>query len=76
MKNKLPDLPASNDKEFWEDAEVMHHQPVYQKLCKTHFYTQNGNAASCTQCPFGVILPGYMRVFQGKLIDLRDLSEK
>lgn len=70
---KLDDLPASTD-EYWEGAEATYNHPVRIDLCGTHDYLQQGNTAMCTRCPYGTILPGYMRVLNGKIIDLRDFT--
>jgi len=81
MAHKLPYLPATEDKEFWEDAEVQHHTPVRVNLCSTHTrenwtthtgYVWNADGSiSCQHCPWGTKLAGYYRVQNGCVIDLR-----
>ena len=74
MSNKLNPLPPSSDTEFWQEAEVLHSAPVKIPICVEHEYVQKGSAASCTHCPYGTLLPGYMRVHEGKIVDLRALT--
>lgn len=77
---KLNNLPKSDD-EFWEDAEKYVGNPVKIQICDTHGknwkdhvgYKDNYDGTiSCKFCPWGCRLPGYMRVYEGKVFDLRD----
>lgn len=72
-RNKPDALPGSAD-DLWEGAEQMRHDPVKVDFCNQneHHFLQNGNAAECSKCPYGTLLPGYMRVLGGKIIDLRN----
>lgn len=71
--NKPKDLPGPSD-DVWEGAEQMKFEPVKLPLCPNgdHFLQQNGNAAECQKCGYGTLLPGYLRVLGGKIIDLRN----
>ncbi len=79
---KLPDLPKSEDKEYWgEGAEhyVSKASPV--TICPTHskdnwvdhvgYMDNHDGTASCKYCNWGFRVPGYMRVYEGKVFDLR-----
>lgn len=73
-EQKIPSLPASND-EYWEDAEKYSGKPVRVKICKKHFYIDNHDGTvTCKFCPWGTKLPGYMRLLNNKLIDLRSFK--
>lgn len=79
---KLDPLPKSNDKEFWEESSEKYvSSPVVIPICKTHGkhwkshvgYISNGDGtASCTKCNWGFIVPGYLRIYEGKVVDLRE----
>lgn len=74
MTDKPIDLPSS-DHEYWEGAKTTQYAPKQIPLCDTHDYVSDNNGyATCTQCPYGVRLPGYMKVREGKIIDLRNSS--
>lgn len=80
MSAKLPDLPR-NDDEYWEDAVISRHQPKSVKLCPDHgrktwdkhdgYIDNKDGTITCMYCPWGTKIPGYMRVMDGKIIDLR-----
>lgn len=78
---KLNDLPSS-DKDFWE-GEKYSATPRAIEMCSTHgrgdlshggFIDNHDGTVSCRFCPFGAILPGYMRVHEGRVVDLRELG--
>lgn len=77
MKDLRP-LPKSDD-EYWEGAEKHTSQPVISNVCPTHKnfmehegYIDNGDGtASCIYCSWGFRLPGYLRIKDGKVFDLR-----
>lgn len=83
MSVKLPDLPTSDD-EYWEGSNTSRHSPRQIKLCSDHGrktwdkhegYINNGDGTiSCDRCPFGTKIPGYLRVLNGKIVDLRRVS--
>ena len=85
MSVRIPDLPGSDD-EYWEDANKSHYQPKQVKMCSDHGkkvwdkhdgYINNGDGTiSCTDCPWGTKIPGYYRVLDGKIIDLRRVSNQ
>lgn len=60
MKSKLDDLPSSDDKDFWLDAEVHKIEPHSQTDEGGHFLIRvAGNQAQCTKCHWGFYLdPG------------------
>lgn len=78
---KPMDLPASNDKEFWE-GETNLHTPKPITICATHtsrkwmtqkYIDNHDGTVSCIKCPWGTTLPGFMKVNNGKILDLRHL---
>ena len=72
---KLNELPPSSDDEFWYDSDVQHHKAVKIKICKKHSYIDNRDGTiSCKFCPWGTKLPGYMRLYEGKIVDLRSFN--
>ena len=76
MSVKLPDLPKSDD-EYWEGANTSSYTARKVKLCDVHEYIDNKDGTtSCTNCPFGVRLPGYLKIHDGKIIDLRRKTSK
>jgi hypothetical protein len=79
MKN-IPQLPKSDD-EYFDGAEKYTSSNVKIKLCQTHGknwmkhvgYVDNGDGTgSCQFCSWGFIIPGFMRIHEGKVYDLRD----
>lgn len=47
-------------------------QPIEMCAPKSHEYVgHNDGTVTCSKCPWGTRLPGYMRVLGGKIIDLR-----
>lgn len=80
-KSKHKPLPASDDEEFWEDAEKHAPKPVGIDLCPNHqpsnwkehtdYIDNKDGSISCMICPWGTMLPGFYRVHKGKIIDLR-----
>jgi len=78
---KIPELPK-NDDDYWDGAETSLNTPKNIGICNTHFkkwhkhdgYIDNyDGTVSCKFCPWGAVLPGYMRVLDEKIIDLREL---
>lgn len=77
---KIPELPKS-DEDYWDGAEKQLNKPKKIDICESHIkwlrhegYRDNGDGTiSCKFCPWGTILPGYMRVYKGKIVDLRKL---
>lgn len=76
---KLRELPRSDDRDFW-DGEKIISNPVKVPICSTHgknwqdhnSYKDNHNGTiSCQFCGWGCFLPGYMKVHDGKVYDLR-----
>lgn len=82
MSRKLKDLPASNEDHYlWEDAEKYQQNNTKPfNICATHSkenwtthigYIQNKNEVTCKFCSWGTVIPGYMRVINEKIVDLR-----
>jgi hypothetical protein len=80
---KLEELPKSEDKEFWGgDAESYISQVKPIPICKTHskknwtkhigYIDNRDGTASCKICGWGFRIPGYMRILNEKVFDLRD----
>lgn len=60
-KKKLDDLPPSENKEFWGDAEIHTGITPHSELSEDghHFIRVAGNEAQCTKCHWGFYLdPG------------------
>ena len=85
MKSKLPDLPQSEDK-YWEGAETYRFNPIPVNICSTHgktnwqehtsYLDNHDGTVSCKFCSFGAKIPGYMKVIEGRIVDLRNLSKR
>lgn len=83
MSARLPDLPTSDD-EYWEGAVTSRHTPKSVKLCPDHgrktwdkhdgYIDNKDGTISCMYCPWGSPIPGYMKIMNGKVIDLRRVS--
>lgn len=83
MSVRLPDLPTSDD-EYWEGANTSRHTARSVKMCPDHgkkvwekhigYINNNDGTISCTDCPWGTKIPGYYKVLDGKIIDLRRVS--
>lgn len=82
----LDDLPASNDDEFWLDGERHHATPIKLPICETHgsdnwashrgYIDNKDGTISCKFCPWGTRIPGWYRVVDEHIVDLRDLSRR
>lgn len=79
---RLNDLPPSDD-EFWEgDRTSYKARPV--KICKTHGrrwmkhkgYIDNHGEVTCKWCPWGTTMPGYLKVINGRIVDLRSINRE
>ena len=74
--NKISPLPKSDDYIF-EGGEHYTSIPIPLPLCdhrdymKGTYIDNNGGTASCTKCSWGFRVPGYMRILDGKVFDLR-----
>ncbi len=83
-QRKIPNLPSSKDEksDFWDDAELYTNKPVSIEICQDHtkadwfkhdgYASDNNGGIICTKCPWGTKLPGYMRLLNGKIVDLRN----
>lgn len=67
-------------KESKDDSYSEIHTPTPIGICDTHSrknwmnhdaYIQEGSTAVCEHCGWGSKLPGYMRVVDGHIVDLR-----
>ena len=82
MTTKLNDLPKSEEVEYWGDeAEKYISQSKPLPVCSTHgknwkehigYIDNRDGTASCKFCGWGFRIPGYMRVHNEKVFDLRD----
>lgn len=76
----LNDLPPSEDK-FWEGQKYSH-KPIPVKVCGTHGkkwmthtgYIDNHGTITCKWCGWGTNIPGYLKVIEGRIVDLRSLN--
>lgn len=83
LKN-LSELPPSNDLEFWGEGQRFSHKAVPIKICKGHNgkkwmemtgYTDNHDGTvTCKWCPWGTTIAGYLKVKEGRIVDLRSIS--
>lgn len=79
---KIKPLPPSND-EFW-DGETKTHNPIDIKICPTHtkvnwmshkgYKDNHDGTISCVFCPWGTRVPGYIKMVNGVLYDLRTIN--
>jgi hypothetical protein len=76
---KINDLPRSDDDEFW-DGEKYPSQRIPISICTTHgkkwmhhvgYKDNHDGTISCKYCGWGCFLPGYLRVHDDKIFDLR-----
>lgn len=75
-QKNIPDLPSSEDKNFW-DGEVIRNTPQTIDICPTHsrknYLTHNGyidrhdGTVTCKFCPWGGLMSGNLRVIDGRL---------
>lgn len=82
MNNPSP-LPRSNE-EFW-DGEKFVCSPTRINICSTHtrenWMTHKGykydyaGSINCIFCSWGTKIPGYMRIINGVVVDLRTLNK-
>jgi hypothetical protein len=80
----LPDLPESSDKEFWGEGQRYSHKPIPIKVCHIHtgkewkkhggYIDNHDGTITCKWCPWGTRIPGYLKVVDGRIIDLRSIT--
>ena len=76
---KLSDLP---DEEFEGYKSSFKARPI--KICKTHskwmvhtgYIDNHDGTISCKFCPWGARTAGYMKVKDGRIIDLRSVTRE
>ena len=81
MIKKLKDLPKSDEVEFWGEAEKYFNTAKPSIICSTHkvgnwmehvgYLDNHDGMATCKYCNWGFRIPGYMRVVDEKVFDLR-----
>lgn len=81
----IKSLP-NDDSEFWEGAESYKEERKEIPFCLTHTkdnwldhvgYRQEADGSvTCKFCPWGTRMPGYYRVQNGRVIDLRTISSQ
>lgn len=81
-EKKIEELPASNDN-FW-DGETHILKPKKIGICKTHsrsnwmdhrdYIDNRDGTIICKYCPWGAKIPGYFKVHEGRIVDLRSES--
>lgn len=83
IERKVDPLPPSSD-EYW-DGEKIKGQRVRIPICQAHLtkegwkdhedFVDNGDGTvGCRLCSYGARLPGYQRVLDGRIVDLRVLN--
>lgn len=69
-KAQLDALPPSDDKEFWEGADVHKVEPKVMFLDQKHnFIRVAGHQAQCTHCDWGFQLEPGDKIIDGHLVD-------
>ena len=81
QRKKLADLPESND-DFW-DGEKIRSVPQSIDICVTHsrdnymdhkgYVNRHDGTVGCIYCPWGALLPGHLRVENGRLINIDEI---
>lgn len=80
--SKFPPLPESSN-EFWDGEKHMANVGRGETVCSTHRrdnwlthtgYVDNQGHVTCKYCNWGATLPGYLRVKEEKIVDLRGLN--
>ncbi len=77
---KLNDLPKNED---WDEGAEKYTSPnIVTEVCPTHsketwkshvgYIDNKDGTASCEKCNWGFRVPGYMRVHNKRVVDLRD----
>jgi len=70
-ERKIPEnLPSTDDKDFWGDAEIIESSITKIEMKKNHVWHQKGNQAICTVCPLrhGLFLAPDQEVRDGKIV--------
>lgn len=85
MSKKLNDLPESEN-EVWEGGEKYLNHPTNIQICSTHgrdnwmdhkgYIDNRDGTFSCKWCPWGARLPGYLRIHEERIVDLRSVAGK
>lgn len=83
-QKNLSELPASSDIDFWADGQRFSHKAIPVKICGTHGkkwmkhtgYIDNHGTITCKWCPWGTTTPGYLKVLNERIIDLRSVSRE
>jgi len=81
-EKQINDLPESGD-EFWDGEKIPSTNRTID-ICPTHardnymdhfgYVDNHDGVITCKFCPWGAKLPGYLRVSDGRLFDLRHLD--
>jgi len=76
---KPKDLPNSED-QYWDGEKYTGHR-VAMAICDTHgrenwmdhkgYVDNHDGTAMCKYCGWGFRIPGYLRIHEGKVYDLR-----
>lgn len=66
---KLDDLPASDNKEFWGDADIHKAEPRNMFDQKHYFERVAGHQAQCNHCFWGFELNAGDQIIDGHLFD-------
>ena len=80
----LSELPPSSDLEFWGEGQRFAHKPIPLKICKTHggkgwlshvgYVDNHDGTITCKWCPWGTTMAGYLKVINGRVMDLRSIT--
>lgn len=70
MKDQLDALPASDDKEFWAEADIHTNIEPKNLFDQTHIFKRiAGHQAQCTHCDWGFQLDSGDKIIEGHLFD-------
>ncbi len=85
-QKNLSDLPESSDLEFWGEGQRSSHRAIPTKICHYHkgndwlkeggYIDNHDGTISCKWCPWGTTIPGYLKVVEGRIVDLRSLNRE
>ena len=80
----LSELPPSNDLEFWGESQRFSHKAIPIKVCETHtgknwmehigYLDNHDGTITCKWCPWGAVVAGYIKLIEGRVMDLRSIT--
>lgn len=84
--SRVNELPDNKDSEFWGDAETHILRPKKIDICESHnkndwmnhkgYLDNHDGTISCKYCPWGTKIPGYIKLHDDRVVDIRTLRNK